>query len=1076
MKTGSFYLSVFFPNSSQLTNILVVMKRIWILLFLITTQLLFFSSNAFGQQRTITGIVTDAQTGETLPGVNVYVKGTTIGTSTDLNGNYSLNVDENVVLCFSFIGYITAEVPVAGKTQVNVSLNRSVSAIDEVIVTGYASQRKVDVIGSITTVKAEKLTAVPVPTLVQSMMGKTPGMFMKIQSAQPGDLSGLKFNIRGFGKALIIIDGMPASDEEFLLLDPNDIKELNVLKDAATAAVYGARAGNGVVLITTKRGRAQDAKFTYSGNFSLQKLTMIPHAVNSWQNAQFENIARENVGLEPLWTLEEIDKFKANDDPWNYPNTDWWKATLRQFAPQTIHNLNVNGGTERFKYFVSGGYTYQESLYRSNSLKNKKYNLRTNLDIALTDKLDFGIDLAFLIHDNFGPASEFGRKIEPESSAMSIMMMLYRSRPQYPLEYPDPTKYAAMGNDDVNPVTATRPECVGYRKWDAFTGDSKFRFEYELPAGFKAKALFNYKRKMRADKRHEYLAPAYWFDYDEEGNIQYHNHRNYNKYNWIKEDRTTSQVSNQSYILSWAGKFGDHKINALAAYERLSSEGQLLSASRIRYEYDIDYLFAGPDRDKNNNGTAWQDGRISQILSVDYNFQEKYLFGFKARRDGSPRFPPKTRWGIFPSVSAGWRISQEDFISENAPVISNLKLRASWGNLGYDETGDYQYLSTFSIIPASYMADGIVYSSIRADAIPNLNITWEKITTSNIGLDFGLFEGTIEGSFDFFYRKRSDVLGNRLVSLPDVVGASMPQENLEEYSNRGFEITLNYMKQFGNFLFSTGGNVSFQRERIDYVDQPEYASEEARRRYNKIGTWSDTHWGYLADGLFTSQEEIDNWAILDGKGNATVRPGDIKNIDYNGDGVVNKDDYVIIGRGTTPDLMFNWNVDFAWKGFEFNMLWQGAGMFDIWLANPYNSNYRNPFHGGNAPTLEMYKYSYTPENKWGMPANLDPNALFPRYTWSGKTHNENGNSSFWYHDGTYVRLKTIDLAYNLPKKMMNKIGIENLKVIVSAYNLITIAKLRFIDPEMGSEHTHGEFDPEVYPSTANYNIGVVLKF
>lgn len=1049
--------------------------RIGILLLLFTTEALWINASAQNRQANVVGIVMDSQTKEVMPGVNIQIKGTTIGTMTDVNGKYSLIVpDQNATIVFSFIGYVTQEVPVAGKTELNVSLVSDVKALDEVIVTGYGTQRKVDVIGSVSTVNAEEIKTVPAPTIAQSIMGKTPGVFVKTLSTQPGDLQGIQYNIRGFGEALIIIDGMPSSNEEFLLLDPNDIEEFNVLKDAATAAVYGARAGNGVILVKTKRGKEQAPKFTYTGNLSFQKITMLPDAVTSWQNAQFENVARENAGLDPLWSQEVIDKYIAGNDP-EYPNTNWWDLTLRPMAPQTIHNVSVVGGTDRVKYFASGGYNYQESLYRSNDLKNKKYNIRTNLDIQITDKFNLGVDLAGLYNNYIGPSWDMDASDEPEAGhgALCIMQLLYRSRPQYPAEYPDPTKFAAMGNDDLNPVTATRIRDVGYKKWNSFTGDNKITLSYDLPYGFNAKALFNYKKTIRRQKRYELLAPAYWYDYDENGDIQYHNHRNYNKYNWVKEEFTGSQAFNQQYILSWNKQFGEHRLNALAVYEHLSSDGEYISASRIRYDFDIDYLFAGPDLDKTNTGNAWQDGRIGQIFSLDYNLKEKYLFGFRARRDGSPKFPEETRWGIFPSFSAGWRISQEDFFNSAVPFINNMKLRASWGQLGYDMTGNYQYLSTYSIRPASMLVNGIVKSSIREDRIPNINITWEKIETTNIGVDFSMFKDRIIGSVDWFYRYRSDVLGNRQISLPDIVGASMPQENIEEYSNRGIDFSLNYRKPTGNITYEIGGNLSYSRERVEYVSQPVFASEEAKRVNNRIGRWSDSQWGYLADGVFTSQEEIDNWAVLDGKNNATVNVGDIKNVDVNGDGIVNTNDYVIIGRGTAPDIMFAINGSVTWKGLTLSMLWQGAGGYDIWYGR--SADLSDPFMGGNAPFLEMYKYSYVPENNWGMPVNADPYPIFPTFYWSTyRTHNKTTRSSFWYKDGTYIRLKNIELSYNLPKNWLSKFNIDNLRLYISAYNALTFAALDFYDPEMASPT--GGVDVEVYPPTANYGGGIVIDF
>ncbi len=399
-----------------------------------------FAFAAAGQTKTVTGTVMDEDR-IPLPGVSIIIEGTTTGTTSGTDGSYELSgVSASDKLRFSFIGLSEKVVDVGNKNQINVVMYPDNVDLEEVIVVGYGTQKKVDVTGSVSTVKTEDLTTVPTPTIAQSVAGRTSGVFVKTKNAQPGDYRGITYNIRGFGDALLVIDGMPASNEEFLLLDPNDIDEFNVLKDAATAAVYGARAGNGVILVTTKRGKVQAPQFSYNVNYGLQRLTMIPNAVNSWQNAQFENVALENAGLDPKWSMEDINKFKAGNDP-AYPNTDWWDLTLRNFAPQTQHNMSVRGGTEKIKYFVSGGYYYQESLYRSNDLKNKKYNLRSNLDIQLTDKLDLGLDISLLENDYVGPSWDMMQ----QNGHLGVMMLLYRSRPQYPAVYPDPTNIRQWG-------------------------------------------------------------------------------------------------------------------------------------------------------------------------------------------------------------------------------------------------------------------------------------------------------------------------------------------------------------------------------------------------------------------------------------------------------------------------------------------------------------------------------------------------------------------------------------------------------------------------------------------------------
>lgn len=1018
------------------------------------------------QQVRISGTITDSKTGEALPGVNIVVKGTNIGIISDISGRYAFDAPAGGTLVFSFIGYDAQEIPIAGRTTINIAMVSALSQLSEVVVTGYASQSKVSVIGSISTVNTQELKSVPAPTLAASLMGRTTGVYIKQKSAQPGDYF-MSYSIRGYGDALIIIDGLAASSTEFLLLDPNDIEQINILKDAATAAVYGARAGNGVILVKTRRGALGAPKFNYSFNYGAAQITMLPGQVNSAQNAQFENIAHENADFTPTWTQDDINKFNAGNDP-AYPNTNWWDETLRKNAPQMQHNLTVTGGTDKVKYFISGGYFYQESHYRSNDLKNKKYNLRSNLDVALSDKLDIGVDFSILENDYIGPTWNM-----KGDSHWGIMCMLYRSRPQYPAYFEDRTKSPGMGGDDPNPRDPTYIDKVGYYQWAALTSDLKFNFAYELPWGFGLKGLFNYKQYNKDEKTKEKDGPVYYTRDDGSGGTEYVQYLTYNLYNKLRQENNRSYAFNQQYFLTWNRRFGNHKIDALGVFEHLSSEGSWNMSERIRYKFDMDYLFAGPDKDKTNDGNGWQDGRISQIFSFNYGYKEKYLFGFSARRDGSPKFSENQRYGVFPSVSAGWRISEENFLKSNQ-LLSNLKLRASWGKLGYDATGNYQYLSTYSIRPASFMQNGVVESAIRGDRVPNPNITWEKITTSNIGVDFGLFSGKLTGAFDAFYRYRSDVLGTVQVALPDVVGAIMPQENIEEYSNRGFEFELNYHGKVGDVEYNIGGNYSFSRERIEYISQPTYATEEVRRRSNRIGLWADSQWGYLTDGVFLTQEEIDNWAIMDGKNNARLKPGDVRFIDYNEDGIVDANDQVVIGRGYSPDIMFALTGGASWKGFELNMLWQGAGGFDLKYGS---ADLGIPFAGGNAPLLEMYKYSYTPENEWGVPANIERYPLYPRYYWEGySTSNTNFRTDFWLRPGNYLRLKTLELAYNLPKQWLNKVSMSNLKVYFSGYNLLTFSKLDFLDPEFQSQNLGDWGFALAYPPTKTYSFGLVAEF
>ncbi|HPF03866.1 MAG TPA: TonB-dependent receptor [Bacteroidales bacterium] len=1021
------------------------------------------ADNPDDQQNTkrITGTVTD-QSGNPLPGVSIVVKGTSIGVASGVDGRYVLDVPVDArTLVFSFIGYTAQEVEIGSRSVIDVSLAEEMTGLEEVVVVGYGTQKKVNLTGSITAIKVAELTEITVPTLTQAIMGKSPGLFIKNVSGQPGRDNNVSYNIRGFGTPLIIIDGMPATSEVFNQLDPNDIEDFSILKDAAAAAIYGSRAGEGVILVKTKRGKL-GAEVTISSNFSTQFFTLIPEFVDSWTYAAMENVSYLNDGKTPPWTEQQLQTFKDGSDPNKYPNTDWWDITLRKYAPQLQTNINIQGGTDKVKYFVSAGYFYQEGMLRSNDTKVNRYNLRSNIDVALTKKLNMGVDLNILNKDYDGCLYEMER-----GSYVGIMTMMFRARPYYSASWPDPTKLVGQ----ESPEKYSYSENVGYKKQNVVTGDIKLSLDYKLPWNLNAKAIFQVNRNYDRYKQKQKQSPTYYYDWDND----IYTLANYiNSYTSIYESIDIRYNLNQQYFLTWGKQLNDHNISALAVFEVLSDSRDYFNAQRIRYDFDLDYLFAGPDLDKTNNGSASEGGRKGLITRINYDYKGKYLLELNSRYDASPRFPKGSRWGFFPSASIGWRLSREPFIADRIPALSNLKLRASYGLLGNDNTGNFQYLETFSMT-SQFIFDGstnTLSKGIRPDALPNKSITWEKMETTNVGFDFGFWDEKLTGSFDYFYRLRSDVLGTRIQSLPNVVGATLPQVNYAKYDNRGFELELAYRKNFGNLDVRTGGNIAWNREKTVFVDQTDYATMEAYRRGNRIDEWTDRFWGIQSDGLFRTQEEIDNWADQDGKNNATIQPGDIRYIDYNGDGKITTDDNVIIGRGTFPKLNYGVFADLSWKGITLSLLVQGAGLYDYNLRN--SPDFTIPFYAGNQPITYWAENSYIPENPW-YPVNTD--AEWPRFRTdaTNRSHpNRSFTSDFWLVNGGYVRLKTIEIGYNIPQRILKPLNLKSCKIYVSGYNLFTISPIDFLDPEANTSpgRTFGDY----YPPVGTYNAGFVLKF
>jgi TonB-linked SusC/RagA family outer membrane protein len=1023
---------------------------------------------ALGEQaRKVSGTVTD-QAGTQLPGVSVYIKGTQVGVVTGMDGKYSLEVPgNNATLVFSFIGMGTQEVPVGAKAIIDIVLLEEAMGLDEVVVVGYGVQKKVNLTGSITTIKAEELTEIAMPTLAQTIMGRSPGLFIKNVSGQPGKNNNVSYNIRGFGTPLIIIDGMPATTEEFNLLDPNDIEDFSILKDAAAAAIYGSRAGEGVILVKTKRGKI-GTEVTITNNTSVQFFTLVPDFVDSYTYASLENVANFNEQKPAIWTNEQLQKFKDGSDP-AYPNTDWWGITMRKYAPQVQNNINLQGGTDKVKFFVSAGYFYQEAMLKANDTKVNKYTLRSNLDVAITDKLNMGIDFNVLNKLYDGPVAELER-----GTIVGIMTDMFRARPYFAAHWPDETKLIGY----QTPLQRSFAENVGYKKQNTLTGDAKISIDYKLPFNITAKGIFQLVRKFDRYTEKQKSTPMYLYDYV----TDVYTVSGYTfPYTSLYESMDISNSFNQQYFLTWDKQIGDHSLSALAVYEILSDDRNYVNAQRLRYDFDIDYLFAGPDLDKTNGGSAGKFGRKGIITRFNYNYKGKYLVELNSRYDASPRFPKETRWGFFPSVSLGWRLSKEAFITDNLPIISNLKLRGSFGLLGNDNidnntnitTYNYYYLETFSMT-SQFIFDGATNAlskGIRPDALPNKLITWEKMSTTNVGFDFGLWNDKIAGSFDYFYRLRTDVLGTRIQSIPNVVGASMPQVNYAEYDNRGFEFDLNYRETFGQFDVSAGGNIAWNREKTKLVDQNVYATQEAYRTGNRINEWTDRFWGLQSAGLFTSDEEIAGWVDQDGKNNSTLSPGDIKYVDYNNDGRISNEDYVLIGRGVFPRINYGFNTSVEWKGISLSMLWQGAGLFDFNLLN--SPDFTLPFYAGNQPIVNWAENAYIPENPW-VPSRTDAKWPLFRTDNGNRGHSNTKTSDFWLVNGDYLRLKSLELGYSLPKAVIQKLRLKSCKIFVSGYNLFTFSEIDFLDPEANTSpgRTFGDY----YPPTGTYNAGFVIKF
>ena len=1000
---------------------------------------------ALGQTRSVTGIVTDSRTGETLVGAAVKVPKTTIGTSTDADGKFSLKVPENATLEISYMGYNLQTILIGNNTMLTIKLEPNSKALEEIVVVGYGVSKKINLTGAVESVKSSELEKMPVINTATALSGKLPGLVLKQSSGQPGNDNPL-LNIRGFGSPLIIVDG--TQQGSMGNLDMQDIESISVLKDAS-AAIYGAQAGNGVILVTTKRGATGKARITFNTAHTLSTPTKYPAMMNAAQYAELYSEAQLNDGVAPQslrFSEAAISHFKSQDDPINYPNTNWYNIATRKFAPQQLNNVNVDGGNENVKYFFSLGQASQDGLWRSGDSKFKRYNVRSNLEVKINKSLTASVDFS-------------GRKenrSNPNTSVNDIFLNILRSQPIYSATYPDPTRYPALGRVGANGLNSTQKSVVGYLddERNYFTGGFKLRYDFPFIKNLYAEGRLTYYKDDASVKNWTQQFSTYNYDYAKD----IYNLVSVNGTNALTKSQEDNRRTTHQYSLNYDKNFKKNSFKALLLFEGISEDGDNFSGRRINYiTTAVQQLFAGGADNQNTTGTAYENGRASYIGRLNYGYDSKYLLETTVRYDGSPRFPSDRRWGLFPSVSMGWIVSEEKFMS-GFKWLNSLKLRASYSNTGNDNTGNFQYLTGYQY-SSTYLIGSSPQQTIVSTGLSNPYITWENLHNYNVGLDTRLF-GDITATVELFYRKREGILATQAASLPYSFGATLPAENINSQDNRGFEFVLGYRKKLGDFNLNLTGNVAYSRAKWLHFEEPVYNDPDQVRISKRSGKWVDQTFGYITDGFFESKEQIAGWTVnQDGANNRTLKPGDLIYKDLNSDGKIDWRDQDVIGRGQVPNWYYGLNMDFSWKNFSLNTLWQGATGFNFQITADAQSTFTQDQNG--------YEYFY--KNRW-TPGNL--NAKYPRAS-VGLPANQGRFSDFWYKSGAYLRLKSLMLAYSLPKQLKAKRGFPDLSVFVAGTNLLTFDNLSVFgyDPEAPS-YNNGLY----YPQQSTYTLGLKAKF
>lgn len=1037
-------------------------------------------STAFGQ-RTITGTVSDASS-VPLIGVNIQIEGTTQGTSTDIDGKYTIQAKEGDVLLFTYTGYQTVKQTVGADNAINITMEEGAD-LDEVVVVAYGTQKKVTVTGAVAQLEGKSITKSPAVDLSNSLAGRLPGLVVIQTSGEPG-FDGAAVSIRGTNtlgnsSPLIVIDGIPDRDGGLGRLSPQDIESISVLKDAS-AAIYGARAANGAILVTTKRGKSGKPTITYDFNQGWAQPTTIPEMsnaveyanimnelpiyrtipVNEWSAASaairstgIYDSPTDGIGtLNAQFSPEAITAHGNGSDPWKYPDTDWFDDAFKTWSPQQRHNLSLIGGNDDVKYFASLGYVDQDAYYRESATRYKQYNFRANLDAKISENISANLGIMTRREDrNF-----------PTESAGDIFRMLMRGRPTEPEVWPNGLPGPDIENGQ-NPYVITT-NATGYLDNPKDYVQINGGLDINIPwvEGLKLSLSGAVDHNSEINRTWQTPWVLYSWDgvtYGSDGLPELVGNVRSN----FKDPRLTIESlsvlnTNMTGMLSYSRTFQeDHAVSILAGVTREEFTGSDFSAFRRNYiSAAIDQLFAGGTDQQNTDGRAYERARLGYYGRVQYNYKEKYLAEFIWRYDGSYIFPESERFGFFPGVLLGWNLSEEDFF--NVDEIDYLKIRASYGQMGNDqvffndELQEYAYLSTYGF--GRYPIDRQVVTTLTETILANPNFTWERANNYNFGIDGTAF-GKLDFSLEYFLNRRENILIQETGSTPASSGITtlLPPVNAGIVENTGFEFGFLYNEGGTDGLrWSVGLNGGYAKNNVVFMDEIPGAPDYQRQEGKPINAYLV----YESDGAFLNQAEIDANTIDYSGVTGQLLPGDMKIKDINGDGVINGDDQTRLDQNQTPTFTFGGAFNLSYKGFDFSMLLQGATGAAIRVQTESGDI-------GN-----YLKYSH--DNRWTID---NPSSEHPRLASRGDTYYTGGNfgnNTYFLFDTDYLRIKNIELAYNLPASIIEKLSIQGLRVYVNALNLLTFSGMDIYDPE--SVNSAGTS----YPQARVLNIGASVTF
>ena len=1023
----------------------------WLAVFCI----LLAGTSVFAQTKQVTGVVKDA-TGETVIGASVVEKGTTNGVITDFDGVFKLTVSENAVLQISYIGYQTQEVKVAGKTTLDITLREDTEMLEEVVVVGYGAQKKESVIGAISQVTSKDLLSTPSANISQAISGKITGVITSQTSGAPG-ADDAQIYIRGRAtfagdaQPLVLVDGVERS---FSQIAPDDIETISVLKDASATAVYGVRGANGVMLITTKRGKEQKPVVSLTANWQIQSPTRKDTYLDSYQSVMLLEEALANDGLPSQFSADDIEMYRrsvagelSGRDAMLYPNVDWYDQVLSNTAPAQRYNVSVTGGTKRMRYYASGEFYDQKSIVKNLSNDQfgntsspgfRRYSFRANTDFFLTTDLTFSV--------NFGTRFEERRGPNTNDSAPNYSEIFYELNHTpgwlFPVSYSIPngesTRTLYAGTSQYQNNIVARLTEAGYYKSTNVVNETNFIVDYKmdwLTEGLSVKGMlsFDYENLHRNNYTRNFAT------YELNDDTNYESLTAYNKFNTDTELTHGSEFTSiyKLYMeaqVNYARKFGKHDVTAMALYMQ----------NDYRSKADLAKRYQG------------------LVGRVTYAWDDRYLAEFNAGYNGSENFMKGKRFGFFPAFSIGWRLSNEPFMQKYSDWLNNLKIRASYGQVGndvYQVNGVQQrflYEQKWSQITNDYYFGTTGQTGIYDAQYPNYGVTWERAHKYNVGIEFGFFNGMLTGNVDVFYEKRNDILTTYL-TRPEWVGVVMAAANLGKTKNQGYEIELKHSNHIGSdFHYTIGFNFSHARNEILSMDEPDIKTDYRKREGHPI----NQYFGLICDGYVT-QADLDSGNLPVSRFSSDVKVGDLKYRDMNQDGFIDDRDETFIGYSDIPENMYALNLSANYKNWGFSVMFQGVDH----VSRYYDAEAMFAFiNGGKVKEHHLERWNPVESEAYNL-----AHAKYPLLHYNDYGDHNQRQNSYFLKNGAFLRLKNIELSYTLPERWSHKVGMSDCRLYINANNLVTW------------DHLDGLTDPESngsnrFPIMKTVNFGVNIKF